>query len=304
MTMVLALCPSLAQAQQPYQGTSVERFYPAAPGGGWFVMDELNMSGKPGGTISLTTGYARNPLQVTNADGTGRVALVSNQAFVDVGLAGTWDRFRVYFNIPMPVVVSGQSGTLGGYQLVPPHVNLGANPDEISDTRLGFDVRLKGVPGSALRLGAGAQMIIPTGLRDNFDSDGGLRAMFRFLAAGDLGVLSYAAQLGVHLRPYDPTRLPGSPNGSELLVGMAVGRRFSAGAHWSMTIGPELFGIIPMHSASLGSSGMEGLLTTRIEPTGGHSHFRIKLGIGHSLARYAGSPDWRVVAGVELFGQR
>src|SRR6201993_3371931 len=106
----LVLWPgSIRQAQaQPVQGFAVERFYPSAPGGGWFVMDDLNISGGLGGAVALTSGYARNPLRVTGPGGAPRLSVVSDVAFVDAGFAGTYDRYRVYFNFPMPVLLSGQ----------------------------------------------------------------------------------------------------------------------------------------------------------------------------------------------------
>ena len=83
--------------------------------------------------------------------------MVSEEAFLDIGGAVTYDRFRGYFNFPMPLLVSGTSGMLGPYQFTAPSVSLGTNPDTISDPRIGLDVRLFGEPGSLLRLGAGAQ---------------------------------------------------------------------------------------------------------------------------------------------------
>src|ERR1700730_17839110 len=100
--VILTASPSPANAQQQTQGFAVERFYPSAPGGGWFVMDDVRMSGGLGGAISLTTGYSRNPLEVTSPDGTRRLTLISNEAFVDVGVAVSYDRYRVYFNFPVP----------------------------------------------------------------------------------------------------------------------------------------------------------------------------------------------------------
>jgi hypothetical protein len=66
--LFLSVWPSLADAQQQAQGFAVERFYPSAPGSGWFVLDDVNMSGGLGGAISLTTGYSRNPLLVACTD--------------------------------------------------------------------------------------------------------------------------------------------------------------------------------------------------------------------------------------------
>src|ERR1700735_1306523 len=81
--LVLSAWPILADAQQQAQGFAVERFYASAPGGGWFVMDDVNISGGLGGAISLTTGYSRNPFVVS--DGAQRLIVVANEAFVDVG---------------------------------------------------------------------------------------------------------------------------------------------------------------------------------------------------------------------------
>jgi hypothetical protein len=89
------------------------------------------------------------------------------------------------------------SGTLGQYQFTAPSVSLGTNPDTVSDPRIGIDVLLFGKPGSLLRLGAGAQLIFPSGQRADYVTDARYRAMFRFLAAGDTGAFRYAGQLGV-----------------------------------------------------------------------------------------------------------
>src|SRR5690348_13995547 len=118
----LWLTPSATFAQQTVNGFAVERFYPSAPGGGWFVMDDLNISGGLGGAVEVTSGYARNPLKVTSPDGTQRLVVVSDEAFVDMGVAATYDRYRLYLNFPMPFLVAGHSGTLGAYQFSAPAV--------------------------------------------------------------------------------------------------------------------------------------------------------------------------------------
>ena len=92
------------------------------------------------------------------------------------------------------------------------------------------------------RLGAGAQLIIPSGNRADYVTDGRYRAMFRFLAAGDVGRFSYAGQFGLHVRPAEGLLLPGSPNGNELLFGAGAGRKFSVRSDWAVVVGPEFFG--------------------------------------------------------------
>ena len=104
---------------------------------------------------------------------------------------------------------AGTSGTLGPYQFTAPSLTLGTNPDTVSDTRIGFDVRLFGEPGGLLRLGAGAQGYIPSGNRADYVTDARYRGMFRFLAAGDAGAFRYAGQLGIHVRSLNEAPVPG-----------------------------------------------------------------------------------------------
>jgi hypothetical protein len=292
-----------AQQRQP-QGFAVERFYPSAPGGGWFVMDDLNIFGGLGGAISLTGGYARNPLQVSAPGGTQPLALVWGEAFTDIGASVTYDRYRVYFDLPFPLVVTGMSGIVGPYRLMAPSLNIGANPDTISDPRIGFDIRLFGKPRSALRLGMGAQLIFPSGNRADYVTDARYRGMFRFLAAGDSGAFTYAGQLGVHVRTLNDAPAPGSPDGSEFLFGVSAGRRLPVRRGWEFIVGPEIYGETAFHAFFSGETGAEGLLTGRLEGTGTGRNLRFKLGIGHSLVHDFGVPQWRVVFGVELIGHK
>ena len=267
-------------------------------------MDDLSMSGRLGGAISLTTGYSRKPLQVTGPDGTKRLTLVSGEAFVDGGVAVTYDRYRIYLNLPVPFSVTGMGGTLGPYQLRAPSVSLATNPDTIADSRIGFDARLLGQPGSSLRLGVGTQLIFPTGNRADYLSDGRYRGMFRFLAAGDSGGFSYAGQLGVHVRPLNDAPAPGSPHGSEFLFGISAGRRLAVHRNWVVVVGPEIYGETAFRAFFNGETGTEGLLTARLEGTGTGRNLRVKLGIGHGLIQHFGAPQWRIVFGVEMFGHK
>lgn len=266
-------------------------------------MDDINISGGLGGAISLTGGYARNPLEVTSPGPARQLALVSGESFVDVGAAITYDRYRWYLDIPIPLSVTGNSGTIGQYQLTAPSFSVGGNPDTISDPRIGFDTRLYGKPGSLLRLGAGAQLIFPSGNRADYVSDARYRAMFRFLAAGDAGRISYAGQFGLHVRPVEGSLPPGGPNGNELLFGASAGRRFTVHSDWDVVVGPEFYGETAVHSNYSGQTGFEGLLTGRLERIGDKRHLRFKLGIGHGLVQSFGAPEWRILAGVELAGQ-
>jgi hypothetical protein len=305
-----------ASAQQTAQGFAVERFYPSPAGAGWFVMDDLDMHGGLGGALALTTGYARNPLRLQ--DGFQRLAVVSSEAFINFGLAATYDRWRVYLDLRMPVYIAGQSGTIGGAVYTSPRtmltsspptysdrVTLASNPDTLSDPRVGVEGRLFGAPGGRFRLGLSAELIAPNGERNAYVTDGTFRAMIRALTAGDFGRLRYAGQLGVHIRPLDEASIPGAPQGSELLFGAAGGARVAECGHGTMAVvvGPELYGATAFRSF-FGSTttAFEGLLTGRLEGTGDRGQqLRVKLGVGAGINQDFGAPEWRVLLAIETF---
>lgn len=297
---------SSAHAQQQAQGFAVERFYPSAPGGGWLVMDDLSLRGGLGGDMELTTGYARDPLRVT--DGITHLPVVTDSAFTDFGFAATYNRWRLYLNLDVPLTLQGQSGVVGGYRFTAPSVDLASHPDTLTDARIGVDGRLVGGPGSPFRLGAGAQLFIPEGTIEgtqaDYDTDGTVRAMLRLLFAGDVGLLSYAGQLGVHIRPLDDAPTPGSPRGSELLFGAAAGTRFRVGTGGTaLVVGPEVYGQSAFRLFfGKDTTGLEGLLSARMEGTADDGgQLRVKLGAGGGLDPHFGAPEWRIVVAVELF---
>ncbi len=192
-----------------------------------------------------------------------------------------------------------------------------SNPDTLSDTRVGFDARLLGGPKSAFRLGAGAQLLIPSGDRFDYDTDDTYRAMARVLFAGDVGLFTYAGQVGVHVRPLDEAPTPEAPQGSELLFGVAGGARVSlngsgsgsggaggARSPWRLVVGPEFFGETAFRSFfGSTSTALEGLLTGRIEGTADDGpQLRVKLGAGAGIDAHFGiSPEWRALFAIEVF---
>jgi hypothetical protein len=314
---VLASSARDAHAQpQPrqVQGFALDRLYLSAPGAGWFVMDTLDMHGGLGGAMALTTGYEHDPLRVS--DGAQRLTVVGDEVLADFGFAATYDRFRLYIDVAMPFVVDGTEGTVGGYQFSRPNpreqytpqgVNPSTTPDALTDGKVGFDARLLGEARAPFRLGAGAQLFIPSPNTPNSEylSDGTFRAMGRLLFAGDVGHATYAAQLGVHVRPMDQSPAPESPQGSELLFGFAGGAKLDVGdaKKLAVVIGPEFYGETAFRSFFRGgATGFEGLLSGRLEgaaESGGQ--LRVRVGAGAGLDARFGAPEWRLVVGVELF---
>lgn len=295
-TLALA-CASRAEAQQAAQGFAVERLYTAAPGAGWWIMDDLAIRGGPGGAIALSGGYARRPLRVSP------VSVISAQAFVELGLAVTYERLRVHLELDKPMLVRGESGVARGYAFTAPSIDAGNAPDLLSDVRVGVDTRVLGEATSAVRVGVGAQLLVPSGERAAYVTDDTYRAMARVLFAGDAGPFAYAGHVGAHVRPLDDAPAPGSPHGGELLFGVAAGPRFALGTAWRLVAGPEIFGETALRSLFASRrTGVEGLLTGRLEGARERgSQLRLKLGAGAGLHADFGAPQWRAVLGIELF---
>jgi hypothetical protein len=296
-----------ARAQQPVQGFRVERFYPSAPGAGWFVMDTLDQHGGLGGDASLILGYSHAPLRIGTSDGAQHLTVVADQAIADLGFAGTYGPLRFYVSFNVPLVIGGDGGAVGAYAFTAPSLDPASHPDTISDGRIGFDARLLGEPAGAFRLGAGLQLFVPNGNRADYDTDGSYRAMGRLLVAGDVGALSYAGHVGAHVRPLDDSPAPGSPRGSELLFGAAAGAKLAGiGDHAAFILGPEVFGASAW-SALFGtaSTALEGLLSGRIEGTADDGEqVRVRIGTGAGLNPHFGAPEWRLLFGIELFNHR
>lgn len=301
---VFSLCCFTAKAQQQAQGFALERLYMSAPCAGWIVMDSLNMHRGLGGAVELTPNYERDPLVVPTGSGGQGLAVVSSESSVDFGVAATYDRYRVYTNFTLPTSVTGDSGTVGNYTYTAPNFNLRSNPDSVTDVRLGFDARLLGDARSPFRLGAGAQIYVPNDNRANYDTDGTFRAMVRLLFAGDQGIFTYAGQAGVHIRPLDDAPIPGSPQGSELLFGLAGGVKIPVQSAKQFVVGSEVYGASAFRSfMQSAETDKEWLVSTRFEGTGNSGRQgRVRLGVGRGINPQFGAPTWRVVVGVELFG--
>jgi len=271
LALAMLVAPSVAHAD----GFALERLYPSAPGGGWIVLDDLGMHGGYGGAMSVTGGYASNALAPT----------VTDSAFMNIGLAVSYDRFRLYLDLTSPLANKGSG----------PQQDIGNNPDLISDPRVGFDARLFGGAHDPFRFGIGAQIFFPNGTRADYVSDETMRAMFRLLFAGDIGKFTYAANAGLHLRT--------QWEGPEFLFGAAVGVRLPVGTDkksWAFVLGPEIFGETALrHSAT----GVEGLLSARLERVAeDHGpHLRFKVGLGPGFDPSFGTPSFRLVFSVELF---
>ncbi len=311
-TVIVGSVASTARAQTAAVGYASERFNPVAPGNSWLVMDELKLEGPLGGGISFVSSYARHPVRVSLPGSSRTLSVVSDQAFVDVGLTVLIDRFRFTLDLPDPAYAAGQSGTLGAYKFNAPLVNFAKYPDKISDVRFAFDSRLLGSVDGPWRIGVSAQLFVPSGERADYVTDNTYRSVLRAQFAGNWGLLNHAAYLGVHIRPRDDSvqlSSPslGGPRGSEFVFGFAAAPEFvlgSSGLH-RLRVGPEVFGESAFKSAfGKSTTALEALLSANYTHTNrANGVVRLKLGVGRGLVSDFGAPTWRTVVGLEITGR-
>ena len=298
-----------SHAQVAAEGYAVERLNPASPGSTWLVLDDLKLGGPLGGGVSLVTSYARRPLRASNPDGSQALGVISNQAFVDVGLAILYDRFRFVLDVPDPLYISGQSGTVGNVQYTAPSVDPGKFPDKVLDFRIGLDARLWGDVNGPLRFGISGQLFVPSGERATYVTDGTCRGLLRVLWAGNWGLVDHAGFVGTHIRPRDDSATLssaalGGPRGSELVFGLGVAPQLALGTNDTTRagLGPELFGETALKDAfGKYTTALETLLTAHLTHIDGHGALvRFKVGSGAGISAQFGAPTWRMVLGLEI----
>ena len=298
---------SESHAQVAAEGYAVERLNPASAGSPWLVMDDLKLEGPLGGGVSLVTSYARQPLRVSNPDGSQTLSVISNQAFVDVGLAILYDRFRFVLDVPDPLYITGRSGNVGNVQYTAPTLDPSKYPDKVSDFRFGVDARLWGVVNGPLRFGFSGQLFVPSGERDTYVTDGTFRGLLRALWAGNWGIVDHAGFVGVHLRPRDDSGTLGStalggPRGSELVFGLGLAPQFAVSTSTRAGLGPELFGETAFKDAfGKYTTALETLLSANLTHVDEHGALvRFKVGGGPGINAQFGAPTWRMILGLEI----
>jgi OOP family OmpA-OmpF porin len=284
------LFASAANAQTPAPGFAINRFNPSERGSEWFAMDSLDLRGNFRPALGIVADYAHRPLAIYAQDGDERVALIQDQFFLHVGGSLVlFDRLRLGLNVPIALLNSGTTGSAEGFNVTAPD---GA---AIGDVRAGLDVRLLGTYEDPFTLALGAQFFLPTGSREAFTGDEAIRILPRVLAAGNIGVFTYAANLGVMYRAEDGG-FAGKETGTEFAGGVSAGLRLADG---KFVIGPELFG-----STVIASSVTEPLDSKSPLELLGTAHLtlgqiRLGAGAGPGLTRALGEPKFRLVGSIE-----
>jgi OmpA-OmpF porin, OOP family len=289
-----ALVSHSAQAQQATesaQGFAINRYNPAERGSQWFALESLDLRGHVRPAVGATLDLAYKPLVVYKPDGSEDTTVINTQFFAHIGASLVlWDRLRFGINFPFALQQSGERGTVGPLNVAAPS---GA---ALGDLRLGGDVRLFGKYGDPITLALGVQLFAPTGNRAAFTGDETFRVLPRLSAAGNYGVLTYAAMLGVQYRGMTEGFVD-TKTGTEFAGGASIGVKALGDR---LVVGPELYG-------STIISGTDDVKFKQPRAPlevilGAHytvGQFRVGAGVGPGLTRGVGTPALRAVASVE-----
>lgn len=283
-----ALLTAGAAHGQSRTGFAIDRFEPAERGSGWFVVDGLDLRGRARPALGVTFDYAYKPLVVYDAAHEERLAIVRHQTFVHAGGSLVLrDRVRLGIDVPLALYQDGDAAFVSGEALAP------ANRAALGDLRVAADLRLAGEHGEPFTAAIGLRGWLPTGVRSQFTSDGSARLAPQLLAAGRIGVLTWAARAAIVFRSRGDA-YAGTPLGTGVDtaagLGLQLGRLF---------FGPEVFA-----STGLDADAFLSAHGTPVDAVlGAHSELplglRLGLGAGGGLTRGYGSPAFRGLVALE-----
>ena len=280
-----------ASAQPKAEGFALNRYEPSDRGSDWFANESLDLRGHLRGAAGLVLDYGHKPLVIYDLDGDERSTIVENQLFGHVGGAIVLsDMIRVGLDLPVALWQSGDGGSTATQTFE------SSNATTLGDARLSGNVRLLGQYREPFTLAAGLWLHVPTGSRDAFTGDGNVRVHPQLMAAGDVGMFTYAARAGVNVRG-NSDDFAGSPTGTEVAFAGAAGVRLLEG---KITLGPEFFGSTVVTDA-------DAFFKRRTSPFevvfGGHfqaaKQIKVGVGVGPGMTRAFGTPQLRMLAGVE-----
>jgi OmpA-OmpF porin, OOP family len=276
------------------------RFEPAERGSDWFSMDSLDLRGSGRFALGATFQYAYRPLAAFEATGPqgalngDRMPIIGHAVLAHPGVSiNLIDRLRLGATIPVQVA---DTDDVVVRNLMYPKA---ANTASVGDVRVALDLRVFGQYGDKVTGALGVVGYIPTGSQSSYLGDGSfLRVGPRFQIAGQNGIFNYALRLGVMRR--DEKVFADSIVGTELVYGASGG---VALLNRKLLIGPEIVGTSTLVDRQV--------WRRRSTPTemilGAHgllNNLRVGGGVGFGLNDAYGSPDVRVLFGIEYFQNR
>jgi hypothetical protein len=276
------------------QGYLLDRFDPSERGSEWFAADSLDLRGKARPAMGFVGAFAYRPL-VVQSGGVTTTAIVEQSWVVhssaSIVLA---DQLRLGFDLPIYASQTGTTAVVGTDFVKAP-----ADATTLGDARLGATLRLFGTHGDAATGGLSGLFYLPTGSPASYTGDGIVRAGANVAVAGDVGTFTYAANLGMHIRP-EITGPAAEGVGVEVRYGAAAGLRVLDG---HLVVGPEVFGAVVVSNGASDvtarSTPLEVLMGAHVTVGKAWSTFRIGAGAGGGLTHGLGTPRVRALLDLE-----
>jgi len=260
---------------------NLQRFSPAPTQESGFIVQGTSTPGHLRLSTGVMVSHARDPLVTVDANGALVERLVSDMTTIDALVAlGLGDRLLIGLDVPIhrvegtaPAAVGKEGFGLGDLRLVPRYHVLG-DPDT-----------------DAFGLAVSLPVTMPSGDVEQLVSEQGFTATPMVAAQLGLGRFTFGANTGAKLRS-DRREVSGTVIGHELTYAASGVARFG-----DMRATLEAFGSLPLDGLDPQRSAkpLEVLLGGRWLSAGG---VQASLGAGLGVIGDAGTPAWRLLAGV------
>lgn len=270
------------------QGYLLDRFDPSERGSEWFAADSLDLRGKVRVAAGFAGAFAYRPL-VVESGGATTTAIVEQSWVVHTGASLVLlDQVRLGFDLPLYAYQTGTTAVVATDFVKAP-----TDAQAFGDVRFGATLRLFGTHGGAVTGAFSGLFYLPTGSPASYTGDGMVRGGGNVAVAGDVGTFTYAANLGLHIRP-ELSGPAAEGLGVEVRYGAAAGLRVLDG---HLVLGPEIFGAVVVSNAAnevtARSTPLEGVMGAHVTLGRAWTRFRIGAGAGAGLTRGLGTPRAR-----------
>ncbi len=286
--LVVAAATTWIGVVRAQSDVALDRFEPAPAGSRLFTLANPQVNGAFRTHLGVLANYADSPLVLGTDDGAEELGnlvdyqlLVHAQAALELGRA-----LALEIDLPFVVAQGGDSPTIDGERFESPS---GAT---IADLRLGGQVALLKSDGWLPAASLLGSLWLPTGDDESYAGSGKPRYAIQVLWGADYPSFLWRAAVGIRRQART----------TEIISGRS-GWTFAAGAAYrngSWQVGPELFGTTAADGSvdafTAQATTLEALLGARYE----YRRLAFSLGAGPGLGEGAGTPRFRVVAGVTL----
>lgn len=289
---LIFLSPLSAFAQEENPPLVVQRFEPAPAPEDFLVTFGAPVLLREGYSLGFFSDFQQNPLSVRfvidGRLGGDAVKVVSNQFVTHlVGAVSLFSLMEVGFGLPFFVLQNGEGlSNAGGPGLGVPSGGLG-------DPRLHVRAPFwqKGLGGGELSLGGVASVSLPLGNEGGFMGEKGATGTGRLIADYRRGALRVAGNLGYRARS------------REEFLTLILDDEILYSTALSYEVTPGISGAFEVYGSAsaskdlrdLDSSPLEADLAFRFQSPSG---FALTGGVGAGLVAGAGSPDFRLFAGL------